>query len=96
MKLFSRTIFMRAVAGMVPIAAAVILLADSGPLTVKFRDDCDPTTFNQAIGPGTCVGNGDTAFQEFSERTRERRTGGGLAHESGPHQGGRGNFSDTE
>ena len=32
---------------------------------VKVKDDCDPATFNAAIGPGTCVGNGDTTFQEF-------------------------------
>ncbi|WP_448624720.1 cupredoxin domain-containing protein [Geodermatophilus sp. URMC 64] len=32
---------------------------------VKVKDDCDPETFNAAIGPGTCVGNGDTTFQEF-------------------------------
>lgn len=33
----------------------------------KFRlyDDCEPTTFNAVIGPGTCIGNGRTTFQEF-------------------------------
>lgn len=28
-------------------------------------DDCDPTTFNAAVGPGTCVGSGTTTFAEF-------------------------------
>ena len=32
---------------------------------VVMRDDCDPATFNAAIGPGTCVGGGDTTFDEF-------------------------------
>lgn len=33
--------------------------------TIKALDDCDPASFNQAIGPGTCVGHGDTTFPEF-------------------------------
>ena len=39
----------------------------SGPRvrTVTMRDDCDPATFNAAVGPGTCVGDGDTTFAEF-------------------------------
>ncbi len=32
---------------------------------VKIRDDCDPTTFNVAVGPGTCVGDGKTMFATF-------------------------------
>jgi plastocyanin len=32
---------------------------------VKMQDDCDPATFNAAVGPGTCVGNGRTTFQEL-------------------------------
>ena len=39
----------------------------SGPRvrTVLMRDDCDPATFNAAVGPGTCVGDGDTTFSDF-------------------------------
>jgi hypothetical protein len=33
--------------------------------TVRMRDDCDPATFNAAIGPGTCVRDGHTTFDEF-------------------------------
>ena len=33
--------------------------------TISIRDDCDPATFNAAVGPGTCVGNGGTTFDEF-------------------------------
>jgi len=32
---------------------------------VLIKDDCDPATFNAAIGPGTCVGDGTTTFQSF-------------------------------
>ncbi len=32
---------------------------------VMIRDDCDPTTFNAAVGPGTCVGDGKTMFATF-------------------------------
>jgi plastocyanin len=32
---------------------------------VQVRDDCDPATFNAAIGPGTCVKDGGTTFQAF-------------------------------
>jgi plastocyanin len=32
---------------------------------VTMKDDCDPATFNAAIGPGTCVGDGRTTFQNF-------------------------------
>src|SRR5690242_21400351 len=64
MRLFGRKAVARAIVGMIPVAAAVVLMAE-GNLTVRFRDDCDPKTFNAAIGPGTCVGGGDTTFQEF-------------------------------
>ena len=29
------------------------------------HDNCDPETFNAAIGPGTCVGNGNLTFDDF-------------------------------
>lgn len=32
---------------------------------VQLRDDCDPATFNAAVGPDTCVGDGDTLFADF-------------------------------
>ena len=32
---------------------------------VALVDNCDPTSFNAAIGPNTCVGRGDTTFGEF-------------------------------
>lgn len=50
--------------------------AAESPRVVKFeiRDDCDPATFNAAIGPGTCIGKGDTTFARFvAVVTREHR-----------------------
>ena len=32
---------------------------------VRVMDDCDPATFNAAIGPGTCTGDGDVTFDRF-------------------------------
>jgi hypothetical protein len=46
----------------------------SGPdvRTVQLRDDCDPATFNAdppaGVGPGTCVGDGDTTFADFLDQ----------------------------
>jgi plastocyanin len=39
--------------------------AVSSSRQVVMRDDCDPATFNAAIGPGTCVKEGSTTFSEF-------------------------------
>jgi hypothetical protein len=32
---------------------------------IRMEDDCEPVSFNRAIGPGTCVGDGDTTFEDF-------------------------------
>jgi hypothetical protein len=40
--------------------------------TVQLRDDCDPASFNAAVGPGTCVGGGDTAFPDFLAEVMEQ------------------------
>ena len=32
------------------------------------NDACDPDTFNAAIGPGTCVGNGGVTFANFIDQ----------------------------
>jgi hypothetical protein len=37
----------------------------SGDRQIKVYDDCDPASFNAVIGPGTCVGKGQTTFQAF-------------------------------
>jgi plastocyanin len=33
--------------------------------TVRMEDDCDPLSFNAAIGAGTCTVQGGTTFQQF-------------------------------
>lgn len=38
---------------------------------VRMDDDCEPTSFNAAIGPGTCVGDGDTTFDDFLAQLAE-------------------------
>ena len=38
--------------------------ASSGE-SVRMFDDCDVSSFNGAIAPGTCVGDGETTFGEF-------------------------------
>jgi plastocyanin len=35
-----------------------------GHATVKMYDDCEPESFNAALGAGTCVGNGHTTLQQ--------------------------------
>ncbi len=37
----------------------------AGSRLVSMMDACDPTTFNAAIGPGTCARNGGVSFDEF-------------------------------
>jgi hypothetical protein len=52
-----------------------VLLSSSGPspVVIDMRDDCDPKTFNAELGPGTCVGDGGTTFDEFIEELTEKR-----------------------
>ena len=33
--------------------------------TIEMTDDCDQATFDAAVAPGTCVGDGETTFAEF-------------------------------
>jgi hypothetical protein len=56
------------------LVGALLVLAFAGaawaqftpkPKTVWMTDDCEPTSFNAAIGPGTCTGFGQTTFGEF-------------------------------
>src|SRR5262245_6390321 len=44
---------------------------------VQVRDDCDPTTFNAALGAGACVGNGDTTFAQFQAKLNPQDFGDG-------------------
>jgi len=61
-------------AAVVVSAAAATLTADDGVRTVQIRDDCDPATFNAAVGDGTCVGDGDTTFGDFIAELQATQT----------------------
>lgn len=37
----------------------------SGGTSVRMFDDCDASSFNAAVAPGTCVGDGETTFPQF-------------------------------
>ena len=39
--------------------------AVQGDKKIRLLDDCEPTTFNAALFPGACIGNGHTTFEEF-------------------------------
>jgi plastocyanin len=49
----------------------------AGIRTVDLHDQCDPATFNAAIGPGTCTGNnGGVPFDMFvAEVTKTQQAG---------------------
>jgi plastocyanin len=61
----------RRLATVAGIAALLVLVpaagssATSATRQVQMLDDCDPATFNAAVGPGTCVKDGGTAFSDF-------------------------------
>jgi plastocyanin len=60
----------RRLATMAGLAALLLLVSAAGASAASTRqvqvlDDCDPATFNAAIGPGTCVKDGGTTFSEF-------------------------------
>lgn len=45
--------------------------AVQGDKKIRMYDDCEPTTFNEAVVEGTCIGNGRTTFAEFIEELIE-------------------------
>lgn len=58
--------------------AAVAAVASEDSESFRVRDDCDPATFNAAIGAGTCnvKFGGDTTFQKFiNELTEDKSVG---------------------
>src|SRR5215469_2855271 len=63
----------------VAVSASVVLLAASNPLVVRMMDQCNPATFNAAVGPGTCVGDGTVTFAHFiAEVTAAKKAGAWL------------------
>jgi len=43
---------------------------------VRLRDDCDPVTFNEVLGPGGCIGDGHTTFTAFIDELTEDQSVG--------------------
>jgi hypothetical protein len=43
------------------------------PREIRQRDDCEPTSFNAALGPGACIINGGTTIDEFSAELADRQ-----------------------
>jgi hypothetical protein len=71
---------------LVPIAAAAVLLASSNPLVIRMQGPCDPATFNAAVGPGTCIGNGPITFPHFvAELTAAQKVGAWLFDPTSGH-----------
>jgi len=68
--------------GAVLVTAATATAGGGDTQRVRLIDDCEPTSFNAAIGPGTCVGDGDTSFGDFLEQLSDN---GLVANESADH-----------
>lgn len=68
------------VTALAAVAAAVLLtvplVASADPLRIIAKDDCEPVSFNLAIGAGTCVGNGGTTFGGFIAQLVNHRFAG--------------------
>ncbi|HXB69908.1 MAG TPA: hypothetical protein VNY05_16770 [Candidatus Acidoferrales bacterium] len=76
----SRTL-VRALAAGLPLIGLAIALSSHGGASpsateFRYRDDCDPVTFDAAIGPGACIGNGGTTFQKLLRELQEDQTAG--------------------
>jgi hypothetical protein len=56
---------MAGIVALLLLAPAAGASAASATRQVQVLDDCDPATFNAAIGPGTCIKDGTTTFQAF-------------------------------
>src|SRR5947207_515000 len=57
---------------------SAVTVAQTETVNIGIRDACDPTTFNAAVGPGTCIGDrhGTTKFQFFIQELQEDRIAG--------------------
>jgi hypothetical protein len=52
--------------------------AQTDVATIRMRDACDPTTFNQVVGPGACIPgqHGTTKFQFFTDEVADDHLAG--------------------
>jgi len=67
--MWRRSISVALTAGAISTIGALALAAPSdasrGGQKVEIQDDCQPTSFNQAVGAGACIGDGETSFARF-------------------------------
>lgn len=64
-----RSVTIHAVVWLALAAMATMSLTTSaavqGDKKIRLLDDCEPISFNAVLGPGACIGNGHTTFDEF-------------------------------
>ena len=69
-------LFGKIVIGTISIASAVVLVATNDPTVIRMQGPCEPISFNLAVGPGTCIGDGPITFAHFiAELTHARNVG---------------------
>jgi len=55
--------------GAFSVMSAVVMatpsVASDGGQRIEIQDDCQPSSFNLAIGKGACIGDGETSFGAF-------------------------------
>ena len=63
----------------VAVFLSALAIAQTNVATIRIRDACDPKTFNEIIGPGTCVSgrHGTTKFEFFIEELQQDHFAGG-------------------
>jgi hypothetical protein len=72
----SSRLFASVILALIPMAASLTLIAAGNPLVIQIQGPCDPATFNAAVGPGTCVGDGTITFAHFiAELTTAQKVG---------------------
>src|SRR5262245_52670548 len=75
----SRSILVRvtigaAIAAGLLFGSSIVSNATGVSRPIMLHDDCDPTTFNATVGPGTCIGSGKTTFDKFIAQVMQHQT----------------------
>ncbi len=71
MSLSSRRVRVVAVGALLAVGVSSAAVSNTsassgGSVEFRMRDNCDAPSFNAVIGEGTCVGDGNTTFDEFA------------------------------
>ena len=61
----SAALMVGTVSVMSTVALAIPSVASDGGQRIEIEDDCQPASFNSVIGPGACIGDGETSFGAF-------------------------------